>query len=411
MSTAREATINYYDVLAPTDEEPGEVAAPPLSQGATVSPGLAQHPSAAPQHNADPRTSGPAADGAKTLRAEARPYEPGKRIKVPSSTMGDPPAAGLAEAREPSHQGPPERVAEDGSGKSARAPACQGSDEEGSSQDPPSLLQPPKTSACGSEGGIAARILSPPGGGLIELPTAALPPSERPAGAPADDRRPASGTAGSVEHGPRELPEAAGAETSRLPGRKVRWHPDLVTNIQNVPRVPDSVKRLLHCTAEEISRWRRESSSCLDYASYQLEMAHSCALMQGVPEGGAAPQHLGPLASPPPTAALPPSTAGSDAGPGLDATAPPFVPAVTGDSSAPQSKSRGEAPAQEDTATSQEGAAERAAKDKSGESARVPADQGSDDDGSSQDPPSLLQPPNQTSECGSEGGGRLLPGF
>ena len=163
--TAREATINYYDVLATTDEEPGEVAAPPLSQGATVSPSLAQHPSAAPQHNADPRTSGPAADGAKTLRAEARPYEPGKRITVPGSTMGDPPVAGLAEAREPSHQGPPERDAEDGSGKSARAPACQGSDEEGSSQDPPSLLQPPKTSACGSEGGIAARILSPPGGG------------------------------------------------------------------------------------------------------------------------------------------------------------------------------------------------------------------------------------------------------
>ena len=317
VSTAREATINYYDALAPTDEELGEVAAPPLSQGATVSPSLAQHPSAAPQHNADPRTSGPAADGAKTLRAEARPYEPGKRVKVPSSTMGDPPAAGLAEARESSHHGPPERDAEDGSGKSARASACQGSDEEGSSQDPPSLLQPPKTSACGSEGRIAARILSPPGGELIELSTAALPPSEGPAGAPADDRRPASGTAGSVEHGPRELPEAAGAETSRLPGRKVSWHPDLVTNIQNVPRVSDSVKRLLHCTAEEISRWRRESSSCEDYAPYLLERARSCAPMQGVPEGRAARQHLGPLASPPPTAALPSSTARTNAGPGL----------------------------------------------------------------------------------------------
>ena len=85
---------------------------------------------------------------------------------------------------------------------------------------------------------------------------------------------------------------------------------------------------MLHCTAEEISRWRRESSSCVDYASYLLERPLARAPMQGVPEGRAARQHLGPLASPPPTAALSSSTARSDAEPGLDVTAPPFVPAV-----------------------------------------------------------------------------------
>ena len=47
LPSAREATINYYDVLAQTDEEPSKVAAHLLSQGATVSPSWAQYPSAA----------------------------------------------------------------------------------------------------------------------------------------------------------------------------------------------------------------------------------------------------------------------------------------------------------------------------------------------------------------------------
>ena len=86
--------------------------------------------------------------------------------------------------------------------------------------------------------------------------------------------------------------------------------------------------------------------------------------------------------------------AGSDAGPGLDATASPFVPV---------------AQARRDAASSPEGAAARAAENKSGRSARAPADKDGDDyDHTPPDPPSLAQPPNQNLVC-AEGGGNCCP--
>ena len=113
-TNAREATINYYDVLSPGDEEPGEGATIPPNQGASASPIPAQHPSATPQRDDAPQPkvarqqSAPAADGAKALRAEARPYEPGKGIKVLNSAMVNPPAAGFAEAKKTAVKGPPQ---------------------------------------------------------------------------------------------------------------------------------------------------------------------------------------------------------------------------------------------------------------------------------------------------------------
>ena len=51
---------------------------------------------------------------------------------------------------------------------------------------------------------------------------------------------------------------------------------------------------------------------------------------------------------------------GGDAGLGLDATAPPFIPAASEDSEVPRRKDRGESPARGDAATSLEGAAKQA---------------------------------------------------
>ena len=262
LPSAREATINYYDVLAQTDEEHGEVAAHLLSQGATVSPGLAQRPSAALQQNADPQTSGPAAGGAKTLRADARPYEPGNRIKVPSSTTSDPPAAGLAEAREPSHQGPPVRTVE----------------------------EVPEEEAGGTGGNAAG---------------------------------------------------SAGVNAAR----------------EDADKAGDGV------TGEA------ESDTAVDAAS---DAAGSAA---------------------------------GDTRSGLDATAPPFAPAATGDRAAQPHEGKGEPPAQEGATAAQEGAAERAAEDRSGVSA--PVDQGSDVRGSPRDPPPVplsFTAPQRTSECGPREG-------
>ena len=51
---------------------------------------------------------------------------------------------------------------------------------------------------------------------------------------------------------------------------------------------------------------------------------------------------------------------GGDAGLGLDATAPPFIPAASRDSKVPQRKDRGESPTRGDAATSLEGPAKQA---------------------------------------------------
>ena len=95
-----------------------------------------------------------------------------------------------------------------------------------------------------------------------------------------------------------------------------------------------------------------------------------------------------------------------DAGPGLDATAPPFVPAATEVSAAqPHEGGRKAPPAPEGAAAAPEGAAERAVEDRSGVSA--PADQGSGVEGSPQTHLSSTAP-QKTSECGR--GGEVLPG-
>ena len=137
MSDAREATINYYDVLAPTDEEPGVVAAPPhVLESCGTDAG---------------RDSGDGArgDGGSNggLDATASPFVPAAARTHEGG--GDPPAQEDAAAAQ---EGAAERAVENRSGVSA--PADQGSGAGGSSQDPPlSSTAPPKTSECGPEGG------------------------------------------------------------------------------------------------------------------------------------------------------------------------------------------------------------------------------------------------------------------
>ena len=109
------------------------------------------------------------------------------------------------------------------------------------------------------------------------------------------------------------------------------------------PRVLDSDKAKLFCTREEIKQWRRERGSCADYLDYctQVLASHSTDAGHDAGDDGV-------------------GDGGGDAGLGLDATAPPFIPAASGDSEVPQRKDRGESPARGDAATSLEGAAKQA---------------------------------------------------
>ena len=89
-------TINYFDVLAPAEEEPGEGATPPARQGTAASPSLARSPGAtAPMNDA------PASGGSAALSAEARPFEPEQG--VPEEDAAPHPSAPAAEraAEEP----------------------------------------------------------------------------------------------------------------------------------------------------------------------------------------------------------------------------------------------------------------------------------------------------------------------
>ena len=116
-----------------------------------------------------------------------------------------------------------------------------------------------------------------------------------------------------------------------------------MSDTRTVPRVLDSDKAKLFCTREEIKQWRREHGSCVDYLDYCTQVLASRSTDAGHVAGD---DGVG--------------DDGGDAGLGLDATAPPFIPAASEDSEVPRRKDRGESPARGDAATSLEGAAKQA---------------------------------------------------
>ena len=116
-----------------------------------------------------------------------------------------------------------------------------------------------------------------------------------------------------------------------------------MSDTRTVPRVLDSDKAKLFCTREEIKQWRREHGSCVDYLDYCTQVLASRSTNAGHVAGD---DGVG--------------DGGGDAGLGLDATAPPFIPAASRDSEVPQRKDRGESPTRGDAATSLEGPAKQA---------------------------------------------------
>ena len=91
-----------------------------------------------------------------------------------------------------------------------------------------------------------------------------------------------------------------------------------------VPRIPGGDKAKLWCTPEEIKQWRREHGSCADYLSYCAQLLQGCSTDAGHDAGGDAGD-----------------VTGGSAGPGLDVTTPPILPAAAVDSKVLQRDDRG----------------------------------------------------------------------